>query len=51
MVSNLQNQDIALVITTECNYENAEKLAEIQNVSFELIAKKTTENINNLFSI
>ena len=29
----------------------AEKLAEIHNVSFELIAKKTTENINNLFSI
>jgi len=26
-------------------------LAEIHNVSFELIAKKTTENINNLFSI
>ena len=29
----------------------AEKLAEIHNISFESIAKQTTENINKLFSI
>ena len=40
MVSNLQNQDIALVITTECNYENAEKLAEI------LVTKKLAKCVS-----